>query len=450
MIDQSSGSGKRTTIGRRLFPTSTGVSHLHTTWTERFLLLTSIVILPLQDHFPPVAGMSISFLIFAALAVYIILNRPRMLSKIWYHPVFLAAYAFIIVGALLEVSSPLSRYDEIIRFALMIVGAVSIAVLCRDRSALAAGLYGYIAAGLWVAVTLYTTSYGTLQSVDAEDFTEASRARAEAFADKPVAANIDGLAFVCVQGAIVALALCLSERWKHVRLLLLGVTAFCLIASFLPMSRGAVLMGLMSFGAMFYACGIKYGKALMFACILGLGVYALVPTAVWSRMEFSTQVNNGQMEARARLFTNALDRLPEYILSGVGAGNYWGDWGSKKGFAKQSHVKGAHNTFFQIAIYWGIFGLLGYLLILWCLYRAIPLRCGRDELAVALVGLLVSLGALLFQSHNYYDKPFALGMGLLIGARYWIWPTGVVPEVGASKCPSGAEAQIASLCSLKK
>lgn len=436
MIDQSSRLDERTATGRRLFDTSTGLPQLRTTRTERFLLLTSIVILPLQDHFPPVAGMSISFLIFAALAVYIILNRPRMLGKIWHHPVFCAAYGFIIIGVLLEFSSPLSRYDEIIRFALMILGAVSIAVLCRDRSALAAGLYGYIAAGLWVAVMLYTTSYGSLQEIRAEDFTEASKARAEAFGDKPVAANIDGLAFVCVQGAIVAFALCLSDRWKHWRLHLLGVTAFCLIASFLPMSRGAVLMGLMSFGAMFYTCGIRYGKALIFACVLGLGVYALVPTAVWSRMEFSTQVNNGQMEARARLFTNALDRLPEYIVSGVGAGNYWGDWGSKKGFAKQSHVKGAHNTFIQIAIYWGLFGLLTFLMILWCIYRAIPLRCGRDELAVALVGLLVSLSALLFQSHNFYDKPFALGIGLLIGAQYWIWPTGIVPE-GGKELPIG-------------
>lgn len=198
-------------------------------------------------------------------------------------------------------------------------------------------------------------------------------------------------------------------------------------------------MGFISFGAILYTCGIKYGKAVMFACVLGLGVYALVPNAVWSRMEFSTQVNNGQMESRAKLYTNALNRLPDYILSGVGAGNYWGDWGTKMGFAPRAHVKGAHNTFIQIAIYWGIFGLFAYLLILWFVYRAIPSRCGRDELAVAMVGLMVSLSTLLLQSHNFSDKPFALGMGLLIGARYWIWPTGSVSEVGSRNSPSGIE-----------
>lgn len=398
--------------------------------------MTAIAILPLQDHFPAVGGMSVMFLIFSTMIFYALVNRSRILGVTWAHPLFIAAYAFVIVSALLEFTSPLSSYSEIVRFAQMIVGAVSVAVLCRDRSALAAGLYGYILAGLWVAVMLYTTSYGSLQEMDAGDFGEASKARNEALASKPVQANINGLAFVCVQGAIVAFALCFSDRLKHFRLQLLGITAFCLIASFLPMSRGAAMMTLVSFAAIFYTRGIRHGKALMFACVLGLGVYMLVPNAVWSRMEFSTQVKDGKMESRARLYTNALNRLPDYIVAGVGAGNYYGDWGTKYGFSVKDHVIGAHNTFIQIAIFWGLFGLLAYLSILWCVYRAIPLHCGRDDHAVALVGLIVSLATLLLQSHNYYDKPFALGVGLLLGARQWIWPSGIVPEVAVSNSQS--------------
>ena len=80
--------------------------------------------------------MSVSFLIFAGLALYIIVNRSHMLGRILCQPIFIAAYAFIVVSALLEFSSPLSRYTEITRFVQMIVGAVSVAVLCRDRAAL--------------------------------------------------------------------------------------------------------------------------------------------------------------------------------------------------------------------------------------------------------------------------------------------------------------------------
>lgn len=450
MINQPVRLHQRATASRPRLGTSTGLPQSRTTWAERVLLAATIMILPLQDHFPAVGGMSVMFLIFGTLILYVLVNRPRLLGAICSHPLFVAAYAFIIISLLLEITSPLSRYSEIVRFAQMIVGALSVAVLCRDRSALAAGLYGHILAGLWVAVILCTTSYGALQEIDAEDFAEASKARSEAFSGGPVAANINALAFVCVQGAIVAFALCLSDRWKHLRVHLLGITAFCLIASFLPMSRGAALMSLVSFGAIFYTRGIRHGKALMFACVLGVGVYMLVPNAVWSRMVYSNQVNDdGRMESRARLYTNAVIRLPEYIVAGVGAGNYYGDWGTTHGFNGRDHVMGAHNTFIQIALYWGLFGLLAYLLILWCAYRAIPLQCRRDELAVALVGLLVSLGILLLQTHTYYDKSYALGVGMLVGARYWVWPTGMVPDVVAGNYPSSTEAQMTSVGSAK-
>lgn len=204
---------------------------------ERCLLWTSMVALPLQNSFPTVAGVSSSFLLFAALFSYVIVNRPRILGEIWYHPVFIAAYAFIGVAILLEFSSPLSRYQEVIRFAQMIGGAVCVAVLCRDRSGLTTGLYGCIGTALWVSVVLYLTSYGMLQGMGpTSDFHEASNLRGGL--DTGIKANLNGLAFMCAQGAIVAFALSLSDRFKYFRILLLGIGIFCLVAAFLPMSRG--------------------------------------------------------------------------------------------------------------------------------------------------------------------------------------------------------------------
>lgn len=410
--------------------------HPRATPFERSLLLTSVAIFPLQDYFPSVAGMSTSFIFFATLAAYVIVNRLRSLGEIWCHPVFITAYVFVAVTALLEFSSPLSKYEEIIRFAQMIGGAVCVAVICRDRSALAAGLYGYIAAALWVSVVLYLTSYGTLQGMGtADDFDEASKIRAQAFGEKALGANLNRLAIVCVQGAVVAFALTLSDRWKHLRAPLVGITAFCLIASFLPMSRGAVVMSLMSFAVILYAHGARQGKILIVACVLGMGIYAVVPGAVWSRMSFSTETKDGgKMEARAYLYTRALNRLPEYIVAGVGVGNYYSKWGMEKGFTRGSPpvVLGVHNSLLQITINWGILGLLTFLLIIWCIYRSIPLRCGRDGLSVALLGIILSLGTLLLQGHIFYDKALSFGIGMLIGARQWIWPTGIVSEVAAA------------------
>lgn len=394
------------------------------------MLFSAIAVLPLQDNFPDVAGMSFSFLIFAALAVYVIVNRPRTLGKIWYHPVFLAAYAFIGVCALLESTSPLSSYQELTRFGQMIGGAVCVAVLCRDRSALAAGLYGHIAAALWVSIVLCMSSYGMLQGMgETSDFNEASKLRAQAFGNKPVGGNVNTLAFFCTEGAVVAFALSLSDRLKHLRALLLGVAMFCLVASFLPMSRGAAVSSLVVFAAILYIGGVRQGKALILASILGLGVFAMVPDAIWSRMAFSTE-KVGEDESRTRLYTAALNHLPEYFVSGVGSGNYYNKWGIDKGLSKTINgvvvAIGAHNSPLQITINWGVLGLAMYLWIIWCAYSSIPLRCGRDELLLALVASLIALGLLLLRSHGFYSKSVAFGLGMIVGARQWIWPTGIV------------------------
>lgn len=413
----------------------------HPSLAGRVLLFTSIVTLPLQDFLPQVAGMSASFLIFAALAAYVIVNCSRGLSMVWHHPVFIAAYVFIGVSALLEFSSPLSQYSELVRFGQMIVGAVSVAALCRDRSMLAAGLYGYIATAVWVAVVLYGTSYGTLQELDASDFNEANRVRDQVFEGKPLGANLGGLAFVCAQGALTAFTLSLFERLKHIRPLLLGIVAFCLIASFLPMSRGAVLVWLVAFSAVSFTYGARYGKLLIMVCILGIGVYMLVPDAVWSRMMFSSEMGEGgKMDSRARLYTTAIDRLPEYIVAGVGAGNFHQDWGYRKWYTKP--INGvtipiaAHNTPLAITVYWGAIGLLTFMWFIWGLYRSIPAGCGRDELSLALLGIIIMLGLHMMQSHVFYNKQFALGIGLLVGARQWIWPTGIVSTVEVDQSSS--------------
>jgi hypothetical protein len=410
-----------------------------TTLLERFLLSTAIILLPLQDYFPALAGMSVMFLVYGALAAYVIVNRQRTFGEIWYHPVFIAAYAFIVISALLEYSSPLPGYGDIIRFAQMIGGAVCVAVLCRDRLALTAGLYGYMATALWVSIVLFSTGYEALQGMNAEDFQQASKLRSQTFGNKPMGANINGLAFVCAQGAIVAFTLALSDRFKPLRTPLVGITGFCLTASFLPMSRGAAVISLVSFSVILYARGIRQGKTLIFASILGLGIYAVVPDGVWSRMVYSTETRDGKMEARASLYDAALNRLPEYIVAGVGAGNFSQKWGFEKGFAKHRGedmvVQPTHNSLLQITINWGIIGLVMFLWIIWWVYRSVPLHCGRDELSLALLGITVSVGLFLLVTHGFFAKQLSFAVGMLVGARQMIWSTGIVSAVGINNKP---------------
>ncbi len=412
-----------------------------TTLVERFLLVTSIILVPMQNYYPALAGASIMFLVYGVLAAYILVNRQRSLGEVWCHPVFIAAYAFIGVVTLLEFSSPLSGYEEIIRAAQMIGGAVCVAALCRDRASLAACLYGYIATSLWVSVVLFATGYDALQGMKADDFSEATHAREQAFENKPIqGANINQLAFVCSQGGLVAFALSLSNRFKHLRIPLMGIAGFCLTGAFLAMSRGTVVNSLVSIAIILYAHGFKHGKALILVSVLGMGVYAVVPDAVWSRMSYSTDRKNDKMEARASLYDAAINRLPEYIVTGIGAGNFHKKWGFEKGFARHLSIgltaQPAHNAPLQLTINWGILGLGMFLLIVWCVYRSVPLHCGRDALSLAMLGIMVSVGLLLLYTHCFWSKDFSFALGLLVGSRRWIWPTGVASAIEVSQGPS--------------
>jgi len=451
MIDRSISLDQRTPTNGTPTAVRYAVPNCPTTWFERFLLLTVVVTLPLENYYPSVAGMSSSFLLFTLLGGYIILNRSRILSETLWQPVFLAAYAFIVIISLLEFSSPLSLYSDIVRFSQMIGGAVCVAVLCRDRLALATTMYAYIASAVWVSIVLFSTGYETIQGMQAEDFNQAERIRGQAFEEKPLGADLNLLANTCTQGAVVAFAMSISGRLTHRSVLLLGIATFCLVASFLSMSRGAAVASLISFAVILYAQGIRQGKILILVSVLGMGVLAAVPGAIWSRMTYSTSVqSSGKLDARASLYDAALNRLPEYIVGGVGSGNFSQKWGLEKGFARHRSggliAQPTHNSPLQITVNWGILGLSGFLLIIWCVYRLIPLQSGRDELSLALLGVLVAVGLFLLQVHNFYFKSFGVSLGVLVGARRWIWPIGIVLEVARNEPPSGSDINITPDC----
>ena len=404
-------------------------SILQTTAAERLLLLVTVALLPLENHLPSIGGFSIIFLMFLVAAVYIGINRLSCLDRVWHHPVFIAAFLFLPIAGVLENTSPLPLYTDLGRFGLSISGAVMISCLCRDRAALRAALFGYLCASVWLSTLLFFTSYGALSVTAATNFQDASDLRADAFRDNPIQGNLNNLALMCAQGGVVALAFALLRKSLS-RFLYLGLSGFCFLSAFLTMSRGGAAISVLACGAILFAHGFKQAGKLFLVGILLLGLLTAMPGVIFSRMSFSTEKQQGKMESRAWIYTTALNALPEYFLTGVGAGNFWKKWGFQRGFAKGSkgsvQVIGAHNTIIQIIIYWGILGLMSFLWLVWRAYRAIPLHSGRDELSLAVLGILVTLGAWLLQSHNFYDKSFALGLGMLVGSSRWIWPSGTV------------------------
>jgi len=393
---------------------------------ERFLLFMTVMIYPLENHIRIVPGVSSMFLIFAVLAVYVAINRLGCLDGVWMHPVFVSAYGFMGVSLALEFASPLSSYADIGRFALMIAGALVVASLCRDREALQMLLYGYIGAALWLGAVLFLTSYGTLSGVVATDFKEATEIRSQAFSNMPIYSNLNGMAFICAQGGIVGLAIALGCGSAGRRNLLFVIATFCFTASALTMSRGGIAISILSCAIILYARGLNHGRALLLVGILCGCVFLLAPDAIWSRMAFSMEGEQGQ-ESRAALYNKALAYLPDYVTTGVGAGNFAKKWGWEKGFVIREAfglaVAFVHNSFLQVTINWGLPGLLAFIAIIWQAYRCIPKRSGSDPVTLSLLGIAVSLILILHFAHNFNDKIFSLGLGMLVGYQRWLAPT---------------------------
>jgi hypothetical protein len=406
-----------------------------TTLIERLLLMSTIIFLPLQDridYLPRVGGLAIMFIMFGVLAFYIVLNRPHALARVLREPVFRAAYLFLCISLVLEFMHPSSAYVEISRIAQMFAGAACIASLCRDAAALRACITGYIVVGVGASILLFLTGYGGLEGATASDFSEASVVRIEVFSDLGEGSNLNQLAFVCAQGTVLGLVLFLYAHSQLRRWLALGIAVFCLIASFLPLSRSGAGIALISPAIVMLTYGTKRGRFILVAIVICASLMIFVPDAVWKRMAFTLEPQEGKLEGRARIYLAVVTHFPKYALTGVGAGHFQESWGWTHGFARtgemgeQIAVVGAHNVFAQVTIYWGIAGLTAFLFVLWQAYRSLPKYCNREAESLCLLGICGSLLLLTMVAHNFYAKDFSLGLGLLVGARCWIWPAGIV------------------------
>ena len=398
------------------------VSAARTTVVERCIIMATMVALPLEDHFPTIGNFSLLFIMFGVMAGYVLLHRGRILHRIWLHPTFLPGYVVILLCLMIESAHPYSSYGHLIQFGLMLAGGVFFTVLCRDKAALRATMYGYIIGSLWLSGYLFLATYGVLRGATATNYNEASAARSAATDDLELEGNLNNMAFLAAQGGVVALALALGARSTLRRGLWLGVTTFCLLGATLPMSRGGIAIAAVSCAVIVFTQRTNRLRTSGMVLALGALLLTLIPGVVFQRMTVSD-------DGRAAVYTAAAETVSEYIMFGVGDGNYWNSWAVKNGFANRGgKPSGAHNIFFQITIVWGLPALIALLALIWQAYRNIPRRSGNDPLALFIPGIAVSLLLMMLFSHSFWDKWYSLGLGLLVGARYWIWPKGIIQE----------------------
>ncbi len=398
-----------------------------TTRFERILLLSTVAALPMEATLPTLGGTSGLFLVFVLLSGYVALFRRSFLARTWRHPVFAAGFALVGIGLVMEFAHGSSRYGEVLRIAAMVLGGVVIACLCRDRRALLAACYGYVLAGLLLAGLLLLTVYPVLSSIPAGSFDESGSVRALIFDEESLLKlNLNAGAFLIVQGAVVAFAMALPARRRWRRIALLGASGICLVAGFLPMSRGAVLVAAVSLGVVTWGYGMLRPRSVAAMVVLVAAAYVWIPDAAYGRLALPTTVQRGEArltEGRILVYGAAIRHFPEYFLTGVGISHFYGRWGQHSGWAlrRGGFVIGTHNCFAQVTVFWGVAALLALLTLAWRAYRHLPALSDPDPLKLCVVGILVTVAINSLTIHTIYDKEFSLALGLLVGSSNWIW-----------------------------
>lgn len=397
-----------------------------TTHFERFLLAAIIVLLPLEQNFAEYmpGGVSLAFVLFAILGGVTLVRNPITLFRSALHPIFLVAYLFLLLATLVETIHDYSDYKVIIRTLQMFAGGVVIASYCRDAKALRTALVSFFVMGIWMSVYLILSVFGVLSVASAVDSGAASHLRQLVFEDRLVKHNLNALAYQVAIGSAAALILWTTSKKMNHQAWLLVVALGGFVAVFLPMSRSGVFIALALGSFILFLRGRFRMRTLVAGLTLALVILLVVPDVTFSRMSFTFKehVITGRRDGRAEVILASLEAIAEEPLWGVGTGNFWGQWGEWSSFyaSTTEHIVGAHNTFAQIIIYWGLAPLLVWIAMFWVAYRCIPRPFSTSWVSIFLLTLFLWMFLVSMFSHNFYDKMFSIGLGILVGCNRWI------------------------------
>ena len=255
-----------------------------TTLVERVLLSLVAASLPFDRNFSTVGGIGPVFILFGLIAGYVVLLRSKALIRASLHPIFLTGLGSLAINAILETLHGNASYLMLFRTAAAIGGGILVASLCRDRKAVAAGIYGFASGSALLAVLLLASSYSivTSRAGFARNYVTAGEVRDKMAESVSVQGDLNALAFFDAVGAAVTFGLGLTAKRRPWSIVLFATSATCAVAAFIPMSRGGV--GILGLSLLFVLKERGKRGIATFALLLLLGgiVLAVAPRAVFS------------------------------------------------------------------------------------------------------------------------------------------------------------------------
>jgi hypothetical protein len=275
---------------------------------------------------------------------------------------------------------------------------------------------------VWLSVFLVLTLYSDLSSIIVSNYNDANNLRGSIIRESSLKNHWNTVAFFVAQGTVTALALGLTAKARLQQYVFLIISAFCTVATFLPMSRSGVIILAISTTVILFTHRIMRARVIRGAVILIIVTLLFVPQAVLSRLTIITETSNTMgtyTDTRVETFSAVIEHLPEYVLIGVGISPLYDE---ASGIPQAGNLAETHNIFAQITVYWGLLGLLALLTLVWQAYQCLPRRSKAEPLSLCLRGIGASLFVYSFFVHNLENKEFSIALGLLAGASRWIWP----------------------------
>lgn len=392
-------------------------------WLDRLLVFLLVFSIYFEANLPYIGTASTPFVIFGITLVYIGITRLKTLLRLFSSRYFIAVAGFALLCVFMETIHPFPSYDTIFRFVNMSLGIFCIAVLCRDARSFDLALFTFVLASALQSIILIAGTLDILRSFSAEGFYDATRVRLMAFEEFFLRGNLNELSYFSSIGAIIGVIWSYYEKRKGVRMLLLALTIPSILGVFLPASRTGAVIFFLSLLVFIYKSGVNLKRWILPALILSLFLVITVPEVVWVRLGSLMKISELQEEdSRTRVYLAVLRNMDDYLLTGVGAGNYWHGWAVDAGITNRHTTdlpSAAHNAFFQVWIFWGLPALLAFIYLIYEFSRAIENDISGNRRKACLFIFMMMIPVIFLFYHSFYHKTFSIGVGMLLAARFW-------------------------------
>jgi O-antigen ligase len=305
----------------------------------------------------------------------------------------------------------------------MTLGMFGIAALCRDRQAFDLAMFTFVLASAFQSILIITGTAPLLRSFTASGFSDASHARLMAFEEFYLRGNLNDISYFSSIGAIIGIIWAYYEENKWKKIGLVALTLPSVLGVFLTASRTGAVVFFTSFLIFLYKSKLNLKKWIIPTTVLLLFIALAVPEVVWVRLGSLIRLTELQSEdSRSKVYIAVLQNIDQYVLTGIGSGNYWQGWAVKAGITNRyttDVAMAAHNAFFQVWIYWGLPALLGFLYLLKLYSKALVKDVKGDRRKTCLYIFAMIIPLIFIFYHSFYHKSFSIGIGMLLGARFW-------------------------------